>query len=388
MKSYNYNIIIIGGGVTGVAIAHDMMLRGFNVTLIEQGELFSGTTRYHHGVLHSGARYAVSDPVVAKECIEENKIIQKITSNSLHYNYALYVASNIKEYEYSVEFMEYCKICNIPTRDIDLDEAFHIEPFLSREIKRVIEVPDVIMDPYYLPKRFINTAIHNGAHVITNSSVQEIFFSKNTIYKIGFRDLHTKEYHELKADIIINAAGPWVGEICKLVNIDIPISNIAGLLFSVSPKLSHRIISRLYYPGDGDSIVPRGDYTILGSNSWVSNEPRPKHIPDGSIEYIRQKTSELIPMCAEAKIYEFWSASRPLYGQPEDTTGREISRTFNIIDHSNHNRQGLITVVGGKATTARRVAEVTTDIACRVLKITIPCQTKEELLLPIDPFSK
>ena len=59
------HIIIIGGGGTGAALAHDLTLRGFKVSLFERGELLSGATGRHHGLLHSGARYAVHDPVAA-----------------------------------------------------------------------------------------------------------------------------------------------------------------------------------------------------------------------------------------------------------------------------------------------------------------------------------
>ena len=71
-------IVIIGGGGTGAAIAHDLVLRGFDVSLFERGELLSGTTGRHHGLLHSGARYAVHDPAAARECIQENKILRPL----------------------------------------------------------------------------------------------------------------------------------------------------------------------------------------------------------------------------------------------------------------------------------------------------------------------
>jgi glycerol-3-phosphate dehydrogenase len=62
-------VVIVGGGDTGGALAHDLVLRGLQVTLVERGELTSGTTGRHHGLLHSGARYAVNDPESAVECI-------------------------------------------------------------------------------------------------------------------------------------------------------------------------------------------------------------------------------------------------------------------------------------------------------------------------------
>ena len=79
-------IVIVGGGGTGGALAHDLTLRGFRVTLFEKGELLSGTTGRHHGLLHSGARYAVNDPTAAVECIEENRVLRKIAPEALEKN--------------------------------------------------------------------------------------------------------------------------------------------------------------------------------------------------------------------------------------------------------------------------------------------------------------
>ena len=67
-------VVVVGGGGTGGALAHDLALRGVAVTLLERGELTSETTGRHHGLLHSGARYAVSDPESAVECIAENRL--------------------------------------------------------------------------------------------------------------------------------------------------------------------------------------------------------------------------------------------------------------------------------------------------------------------------
>jgi len=83
---------IIGGGGTGAAIAHDLTQRGVSVTLFERGELTSGTTGRHHGLLHSGARYVVNDPAVALECIREVEILRRIAQDSIEMNYGLFAA--------------------------------------------------------------------------------------------------------------------------------------------------------------------------------------------------------------------------------------------------------------------------------------------------------
>ena len=70
-------VLVVGGGATGTGVARDLSLRGVNVALVERGGLGSGTSGRSHGVLHSGARYAESDPTGAEECIEENRVIRE-----------------------------------------------------------------------------------------------------------------------------------------------------------------------------------------------------------------------------------------------------------------------------------------------------------------------
>ena len=112
------HIIIIGGGGTAAALAHDLALRGFKVSLFEKGELLSGTTGRHHGLLHSGARYAVHDPEAAAECIAENRILRHITSDAIEFNGGLFVALDDSDLEYKQSFLKACKGCGISTKAI------------------------------------------------------------------------------------------------------------------------------------------------------------------------------------------------------------------------------------------------------------------------------
>ena len=86
------HVVVIGGGGTGGAIIHDLTQRGYRATLVERGELTGGTTGRHHGQLHSGARYAVGDRNIAKECMDEVRYLQKIAPQALEMNYGLFVA--------------------------------------------------------------------------------------------------------------------------------------------------------------------------------------------------------------------------------------------------------------------------------------------------------
>ena len=99
------HILVIGGGVGG-ALTHDLALRGFRVTLLERGELLSGATGRHHGLLHSGARYALHDPEAARECREENALLRRLAPQALEPNGGLFVAVDALDLSYRQAFLD------------------------------------------------------------------------------------------------------------------------------------------------------------------------------------------------------------------------------------------------------------------------------------------
>ncbi len=94
-------VIIIGAGFTGVATAYDLAMRGFAVTVVERGELASGTSGRTHGLLHSGGRYCVNDKESAIECIEENIILRKIANQCIEPNGGFFIGLNDSDVEYT-----------------------------------------------------------------------------------------------------------------------------------------------------------------------------------------------------------------------------------------------------------------------------------------------
>ena len=109
MRGSSPHVLIIGGGGTGGALAHDLALRGIRVTLVERGEFTSGTTGRHHGLLHSGARYAVNDNESAVECIEENTLLRHIAPGSFEENDGLFVAITDEDMAYLPSFLAGCE---------------------------------------------------------------------------------------------------------------------------------------------------------------------------------------------------------------------------------------------------------------------------------------
>ncbi len=379
-----FHVVIIGGGGTGGALAHDLVLRGFQVTLIERGEVTSGTTGRHHGLLHAGGRYAVKDKESAVECIEENTILRKIMPGTFEENDGLFVAVADEDVEYSHQFIESCAECGIPTKRLTREQALRMEPNLNPQTKMAVQIPDATMDAMRMPLRFFATAKHNGAVIKTYTEVIGIFKEGNTVTGIRVTDHTSNKQYDIGADIVVNAAGPWSGKIADMVGVEVPIRPSPGVMLALRGRLCNMVINHMGPSSDGDIIVPQRGLSVVGTTSWVVDDPDDLGLPKDHVQKMYDQGAMLIPAVKQAPFRAAWSAARPLIGprKAEADTGRELSRTFKCFDHVDEGVEGFVTITGGKATTARGMAQATADVICQKVGIDAPCQTREVVCLP------
>ncbi|HEC1403206.1 TPA: FAD-dependent oxidoreductase, partial [Enterobacter hormaechei] len=103
------DVIIIGGGATGAGMARDCARRGLRTLLLERFDIATGATGRNHGLLHSGARYAVTDPESARECISENRILRRIARHCVEETDGLFITLPEDEMAYQATFTEACR---------------------------------------------------------------------------------------------------------------------------------------------------------------------------------------------------------------------------------------------------------------------------------------
>ncbi len=378
------HVVVIGGGGTGGAVAHDLALRGLRVTVLERGEITSGTTGRHHGLLHSGGRYAVGDAESAVECITENRILRRIAPGSFEENDGLFVAITDEDMDYLPGFVAACEACGIPATVLTAAEALRREPGLTPDVKAAVQVPDGTMDAMRLPLRFFATAQRHGADIRSFTEVVGLRRETGAITGVSIRDYVTGEESELSADLVINAAGPWAQRIADMAGVEVPIRCSPGVLVAVRGRWCDMVVNRLHPSGDGDIVLPQRGLCVIGTSSWVVDDPDELHLPEDHVRTMFEQGARLVPAVAGAELRAAWSAVRPLIGDGGSQTGRELSRTFKCFDHAERDGvRGLVTISGGKATTLRAMAEATVDVACRALGVDdAPCRTRTYPLLP------
>jgi glycerol-3-phosphate dehydrogenase len=383
------HVVIVGGGGTGGALAHDLTLRGFRVTLFERGELLSGTTGRHHGLLHSGARYAVNDPTAAVECIEENRILRNIVPEALEQNDGLFVALDDEDLAFRPLFLEGCRACGIPAQEMTPAAALALETALHPGLKSAVRVPDATMDAWRLPMHFFATARANGADIRPFTEVVGLQTRSGGITAVETVDYRTGSRRSYRCDMVVNAAGPWAGQLAALAGLSLPLQPGPGVMVAVEGRVTNMVINRLHPAGEGDIIIPQRRLSLLGTTLWLANAPDVVSPPADQHRRIVDLCGRMVPAVWEAPVRSIWWAVRPLMAEGGAKDAQAISRDFGCIDHSERDHlEGLISVIGGKATTLRAMAETAADLICKKTGRSRACRTRETQLLSYRLFYK
>ncbi len=379
-------VLIIGAGFTGVATAHDLALRGFDVTVVERGPIVNGTSGRTHGLLHSGARYAVNDQEAAVECIEENQLLRKLVPQVIEPNGGMFIGLNDEDLAYGEKFAPACEEAGIDIHQISPKKALELEPNLNPKLIVAYLVPDATFDPLRLALSFAATARSNGAtfhffHEVTGL----VLDGKGNVAGVKFWDRTNDKRGELRADIVVSATGAWAGEITAMGGAHVPITPTPGVMVAYDKRLVERAINRLTKPSDGDIVLPQRRMMVVGTTSFSAENLDYIPVVEDQVKLMLEKGAEMIPGLRQTKERGAYMATRPLIGA--SAPGRSISRTFKCYDHKEtDNVEGFVTITGGKATTLRQMAEKTADVVCKKMGITTPCRTKEVALISYRKF--
>lgn len=382
MERLETQVIVIGGGITGCSVLRDLAMRGIDAMLFERGNLSEGTTGNFHGLLHSGGRYAVKDQPAAIECIEENRILRRIAPQAIEDTGGFFIALDDEDEEYLPRFLDGCEACGIPHEVLTGEEALEAEPALASEVRAAVAVPDGSIDAWDICIGSVNAAKKLGAQVFLFTPVTDILVENGRVTGVRAEDTDTGEDYEVHAEYVINASGPWTEQVGKLAGIDIPMVLSPGTMIVLDGRPVKRAINRCRFPSDGDIIVPVGTTIVLGTTSKEIEDPDNYSIEQWEVDVVLTEGMEMVPKIEEMGIQRCYAGVRPLYEPPEDIAGkeegREVSRAHFVLDHEElDDLPGLVTITGGKVTTARLMAEDTVDLIAEKMGVDEPCQTAE-----------
>lgn len=377
-KMNHYDVIVIGGGATGAGTARDCAMRGLKTLLVERKDFTAGATGRNHGLLHSGARYAVTDRESASECISENMILRRIARHCVEETGGLFITLPEDDLSYQAKFVEACQKAGIAAEVLDPRDAIRMEPSVNPDIIGAVRVPDGAVDPFRLTTANIVDARLHGADIITYNEVVGFVRNQNRIEGVHLRHIKNGAESTYYADVVINACGIWGAHVAELAGVRINMFPAKGALLIFGHRVNSVVINRCRKPADADILVPGDTISLIGTtSSRIPYEDIDKNeVTPEEVDVLLREGSRLAPVLANTRILRAYSGVRPLVAADNDPSGRSISRGIVCLDHAERDGlEGFITITGGKLMTYRLMAEWATDMACRKLGRKAQCLT-------------
>lgn len=376
LNEYTFDLLVIGGGITGAGIALDAVTRGLSVALVEMQDFAAGTSSRSTKLVHGGLRYLKQLEVkIVAETGREREIVYH---NALHVTepewmlLPLYKGGTFGKYSTSAGLFAYDFLAGVHKNErremLSREEALEKEPLLNREgLQGGGHYVEYRTDDARLTIEALKKAAEKGALCLNYMKAEGFLYDNGQIIGATVNDLLTGETIEIHAQKVVNATGPWVDD----VRGHDEIANGKSLTLT---KGVHIVIDRSIFPlrqavyfdaPDGRMIfaIPRGQKAYIGTTDTFFEEDRLNpSATEEDIVYLLQAVQHIFPNTNVRRrhVESTWAGIRPLiYEDGKDPS--EISRKDEIWE----SKAGLLTIAGGKLTGYRKMAETIVD---RVVK--------------------
>ncbi len=385
--SHAYDVLVVGGGATGAGVLRDLARRGLRTLLIERDDFGTGTTGRYHGLLHSGGRYVAKDALAARECIAENRILRRIAPASIEDTGGYFVATPDDPDDYVDGFQAACAAADVDCEEIPVAEAFRAEPALNPRIRRVFRLPDGSVEPWQLIESNVADARAHGSDAWTYQRLVGMERDGGRIVSATLRDERSGSVTRITPRFVVSCAGAWSGQIAAMVDVTVTMHPGKGTMLIFNQRMTDTVVNRCHKSSDGDIMVPVHTVAILGTTEQRVEDPDRYEITRDEVAALIREGEKLFPDLGRMRLLRAYAGVRPLYQPPAEVTaaamkdGRQISRAHTVIDHDALDGvENFVTIVGGKLTTFRRMAEDTVDLVCAKLGVTEPCTTADAIL--------
>ncbi len=378
------DVLVIGGGATGAAILRDVARRGLKSLLVERSDFGTGTTGRYHGLLHSGGRYVAKDQLAARECIDENRVLRRIAPASIEDTGGYFIATPDDPDDYVEAFANNCNASGVDCDEVKVADLLAREPALNPKTRRAFRVPDGSIEPWVLIDAMIADARRHGSEALTYQRVIGMEVLESRITEVTLRDERTGTVSRVSTSFVISAAGAWAGQIAALANVGVEMTPGKGTMLIYNHRMTDAVINRCHRSSDGDIMVPIHTVAILGTTDIKVPDPDDYEITRAEVERLVSEGAKMFPDLPRMRILRAYAGVRPLYQPPADAVegvgNRSISRAHAILDHADQGVDNFVSIVGGKLTTHRLMAEQTVDVVAAKMGVTTPCTTADEML--------
>ena len=398
MSVSRFDVLVIGGGITGATVAWDAALRGLRVGLIEKGDFGQGTSSATSKLIHGGLRYLQQREVgLVRESLRERRILLTVTPHLVSplpflipaYGWTNRLLLGVAAQVYNA--LSYDR-AQVPYEDQQIPKA----RVLNREdtAERVPRLPTAdlrggmlyydaqMYDPARHLLEFLHSAYRHGAHVANYAEAEDFTLANGAIQSVTVRDHLTDTVHSLSARLVVNATGHWADGVVQRIQDDAipPIRRSKGIHIITRPVTSLGQALALQTP-DGRHLffLPWRDHALIGTTD-TPFDGRPDDVSvteDDLHDFIATINATFPPaQLTRDDVLHFYSGLRPIVDTDSDTDTYHASRRHAIYHHADDGIDNLFTALGGKYTTARHLAEQLVDRLFDALgRPPVPCTT-------------
>ena len=373
LQSTQYDLLVIGGGITGAGIALDAAARGLKVALVEKHDFAFGTSSRSTKLIHGGLRYLKQlEFGLVKEVGSERAVVHKLAPHLVvpeKMLLPLYEKRGFGNLLTSFGLKLYDLLADVKAEDqrkmLTKKQTLKQEPLLREDdVKGGAIYAEYRTDDARLTIEIIKTAARHGAEVINYCEVLDFVYEARKIVGAKVKDVLTQKEFDIKAKAVVSAAGPWVDELREINHSkkgkELHLTKGVHL---VVDKKKLPITQAIYFDvEDGRMIfaIPRGRTTYIGTTD--TNYKGSKEIVVATLEdaeYLIQGVNRTFPSVnlTLGDIESSWAGLRPLIHEEGKSTS-ELSRKDEIFESST----GLISIAGGKLTGYRKMAERVVDL--------------------------
>lgn len=399
LQTEQFDVLVIGAGITGCGVARDVAMRGLRVALVDAKDIAAATSSRSSKLIHGGVRYlAQGQMTVVKEASNERRIIRKLAPH-LSLTNPMVVLARSKTHLAALRtgLWTYEKLGHVDAKERhviwDKNQLKTHEPSVRLDnLVGAAVYPEYQTEDSRLTLANARSAAAHGATVVTYAAVTNILIENGKAVGAIVRNALSEkaEEFEVRAKVIVNAAGTWVDTVREMeqqgAKKKLQLTKGIHLIFSRDRLPLEGTICWTGSDRRGLFAVPRGRFVYIGTTDTFY--PEPGYWPDitrDDIDYLRDSANAIFDVdpLTDADIVGLWAGVRPLLGEAGKKPS-EISRKHELLT----GRGGMITVAGGKLTSYRSMAERVGDRCQEILGIKpVPAATDVEPL-PGGDFSE
>jgi len=364
-----FDVAVIGGGATGAGIARDAALRGMTVALIEKGDFAAGSSSKSSKMIHGGLRYLKQLEIsLVREALHERAVLLRIAPHLVKPIPHLLPAYGgyRKKLELRVGMFGYEALAGaetlVPFEELSRSEVLQREPLLNPSgLSGGFVYHDCLVNDARLTLATIKSAFEQGAVLANYTECVRLEHGDGAVTGLRIRDVLTGAGGSIQARVVVNASGAWADSIRSLAvegqKLLRPTKGIHVVVSREKLKVRH-VVAHSTADSRAIFVVPRGAFTYIGTTDTDCDEaPESVRAEVEDVSYLLGAVNEVFEdvRLSLKDVLSTWAGLRPLIGDAGSPSS--ISRDYRIEVAPN----GLVTVVGGKLTTYRSMAEAVVD---------------------------